>query len=1330
MSAELMPPLPAWAEGSRPSSLEGLGSGAVENFIRSYRQDDWAVRGVVAAIDGFEHAPVEGYSAFSDEALRPFLLQNVTSLHLFGDSRSPGHSARIRERMMEDRERERALELGGASISRMMASVMGTTSLATLAVGAGPLGATAGAARVIRGAAQMGAINAATAFGDVAAANATLPGDLQRDPLVEVSLAAVLGAMFGSMGGMRAAGMADQGAARTAMSRMEVERLAGQHAAFHDAADGLRTPGVLPEWKPWFARPDADPERLAAREAALDRMSDAVERGDTAAYATERQMAREAGLVEPGDAGLRPVWQQTPTEAAESAIARNMDGGAAERLLDDTAPPARDGSREPGDLSAAAGPGVAERASRAELPGGVERLLNWRQMPFWRLLNNKVAGVMGDALADDAARLAQLPLGMMGGNRRGLASRTDGVEARARGWQWGFAQADTVLRQQWALARGWDPDTSGPIKSKLREGKTLLGNMRGGTEMTLGEFRILVGRALHTGLEPVDSQGIPRPEALKAAQAFTKHVFEPMEEAGADAALILTPKHAPLAMARMEGEIARLRAILEELEERVKVGGAGRNPLVPEGAVRLDGPNSLDDAANLRDMAKRALEGTERRLEELAEREGGRGGGAYAPQRWLRDVVLERRDELAAIFRRHFVQDGAGPTTKDGKEATWASNRVRAEVAVSHILREGMGDTLERVLRAHLRGPNMGGKQVAMPGMLDMERRLAELMAPIRALEGQETSRWWKSEVASALGKTLDERTMPIDVASQAVRDALRRAGVESGDSQRLVREILSVPAAGMSGRKVGHWSDSWRPANTKERQIDVPAEAIIEFLDTDISGVAQSYLRFMAPAVETAREFGDAAMMSHILARGVDLLDEVKAGRATRDEMLEGMEALANLRNVVQRIHAVPDNPDAYSVRTLRFLANYAILRQMGSSLLPNLNDVTRGTMSVGFMNTLRGMEDALGNPAAWRLAGDEAARAGAALDMVTMEVTAARNDMSQLSPGAGRVERAADTAAGNMQFINGVAPWTETIQRFFGAMLQSDMIALSVKAADGTISPDDLVRLRAFGIDDETASTFARQWRDAGAQQGGRLHLAATDDWMDGAARDRFRAMLTTAVDLAITKPGAADRPMFLSSPLAQVVFLYKGFAIASTQRMVMSGLAQRDMRVASAMTAGVSLAWLIEASSSSKYDNAKLFSQERIYDAINRSGWLGIVGDLSSTLEVATDNGLGLRPLLGLDPPGFARAPGWGQRTEAVMGAGFSPFFSAIDAFTGADGTQGEQAGTLRRLIPFQNWLPIAGFTRSLSDAAKDYMPGLARRPQERAAEVPAAEGNASP
>jgi hypothetical protein len=116
--------------------------------------------------------------------------------------------------------------------------------------------------------------------------------------------------------------------------------------------------------------------------------------------------------------------------------------------------------------------------------------------------------------------------------------------------------------------------------------------------------------------------------------------------------------------------------------------------------------------------------------------------------------------------------------------------------------------------------------------------------------------------------------------------------------------------------------------------------------------------------------------------------------------------------------------------------------------------------------------------------------------------------------------------------------------------------------------------------------------------------------------------------------------------------------------------------------------------------EHDKHPILSDERLFTAVERSGVMGVIGDLNQAVEMVSANGAGLRPWLGVDPPVFAKDPHWAQRTGAVAGAAVSPWLTAMWAMTSEDAEAQQQVNAFRRLIWFNNLVWVSGGVGALS------------------------------
>lgn len=1003
---------------------------------------------------------------------------------------------------------------------------------------------------------------------------------------------------------------------------------------------------------------------------------------------------------------------------------------------------------KPPEGEAAAPKEGPEESDRLAATGIRLERMRTMEMPYYRLKNNTFRGRVGNMIARLADQIVQIPGLRIRGNVAGYATETASVEALAAQANWRYAAAERFQAEMYFRYRGWDPKKAGPFRTRVEELRDALFRGRPEGVLSFAEFDQQVGLAIATNRHEI-------PEVLEAARFWRENFYEPFEREAAAAGVLLSARYRAESEAALDRLSIMLQRQLEDVRREIaaRMGATDeelraaqeayeRIPALwhkldvafeflresrerfqadPSKAARMQLAEAIRNrkeiSAELSEAQKIAREWTERahrkaqedpvmaewlRIEReirshqsyLLERgkllsEMKERAQPYAPQNWIRSEVRARRDELVERIARIWAAEQ--------EMHDWAPPEIRAEVAISHLLGDGIGHTVERVVRRAMIDRGMD-PQLASGLAADLTKELHERVART------EPSRL-RIELASLLGKQI-KRT-PDESIGRLVEQVLRSAevpgrqvGGSEDDLSGLLNQILRPDR-----REYSEWNDWQRPGHARERTIDVPTEVIHDFLDLSQRAGAAEYARRMGAAVAMGRKFGDPSMLGRIYANQIEMLKAVARGEGgSIDELQAVTQATRDLRDRVLGTFRIPEDPDAYSVRAVRFLINNAILTQMGAGLKAQIADLGRVVMAAGFWRTLRSvMESLTRNAEGFRLGGDEAAKAGAALELVTLGRSRAFYDMASIGADHTLLERYAKSGAEMMMFLNLMAPWTQWAQRFAGALLQSDMIELSLKVAEGRASADEITRLAAFGFDAETARRVAAEWRAAGAQKHGELYLANTDAWVDGDLREVFRAALRTAVDAAVVRPGAADRPNFMSAPLGQMIFMYKGFSIAATQRILMAGLQQRDALVLSGILSSIALAWLLGDAPGGPFARHPIFSSERLFTAVERSGALGLLFDINTAVELVSRNSIGLRPLLGMDPPAYAREVNWAQQATAIGGPALAPWLTVVWALTDPDAKADQVAGAIRRTIWFQNLLYIDWLFRAVTQEA---------------------------
>ena len=109
----------------------------------------------------------------------------------------------------------------------------------------------------------------------------------------------------------------------------------------------------------------------------------------------------------------------------------------------------------------------------------------------------------------------------------------------------------------------------------------------------------------------------------------------------------------------------------------------------------------------------------------------------------------------------------------------------------------------------------------------------------------------------------------------------------------------------------------------------------------------------------------------------------------------------------------------------------------------------------------------------------------------------------------------------------------------------------------------------------------------------------------------------------------------------------------------------------------------------------------------EGIDRSGVVGIIGEVTNTMEKLSGNSMGLRPLLGIDAPASKQVAR--SVAESALGPTFGSLLSTSISAANAITSEGEMTEadvrTLRRLIPLQNLFYIRHGLDEVQKASSD-------------------------
>ena len=887
------------------------------------------------------------------------------------------------------------------------------------------------------------------------------------------------------------------------------------------------------------------------------------------------------------------------------------------------------------------------------LPLGLEKLLGkGTQMPWYNLVNNPFVGV-NDELANlyqrTAWMLAASPDLIANGGVRG-ASVGPSVMMRQLRWLGIHHKLQKGHEEAFLIdIMGVEPGGLKSVALRGREAledvavlRRVIGDGRSGLPenyrpVTFKEYRELIGEYM------VDPEGVAarfegteREHILRSverrAEAIESTLHRPAFEQGQALDLFATTRVLETAIERHKKNIEFHQKELDE--------GTSPNPETSKGKIKF---------------AEQEIEKLEGRLLDL--KESTPPGRFFFHTMYDLEAIQANPDGLKEILKEHFLK--------------------------------GYEREIRRLTKLHT---------------ADSQTRMAEINEIVDA-KVHETFLTIRREAEFGdfqLGVTTRNEIARLQARLQKLKEASDK-GIDSIDGVTVTRSIAEVEKR-LKSRLEG--SGEFIDGAFLGRVLKIPRSELKDYIIKDVDRVVFDYARGVGSAIEMAKVFGDHDLSS-VFAQAGDLFDAMDdATKAKMKPEFDRMrESIVNLRDSVRGTYGIPDDPMHWSVRTINTAKAYSTITHMGVALFSAWMDMGKIVMAQGMGRTIRMAKRAMqerGPDSVFALGTEEAHKAGVAGDFANLMRLQSITDQGMYR-GFTKLERAVQEGSRFMFMANLLTTWTDHAKRFSSALSADLIIRRAIEWDQGTIKPDEKAQLASFGMTDKIAFNIRQQWQDMNARtgesgiakrdvtQGEPFFLANSSEWADQQVADDFSAILATAVDASVLTPNAANRPLFMSKPLASMILQYMSFGIVATQSITMSALQKRDMQVFAGIASMVTLAWIIDAWQRPDYIDMDL--DEAILRAVERSGVTGIMLDLNNKLEIASNNQYGLRPLLGMDS--FIENPDPARRVGSIAGPAPSQWGSLAWSWMSPDATNDDRARAMRYVFPYNNLLWWQGF-----------------------------------
>ena len=445
------------------------------------------------------------------------------------------------------------------------------------------------------------------------------------------------------------------------------------------------------------------------------------------------------------------------------------------------------------------------------------------------------------------------------------------------------------------------------------------------------------------------------------------------------------------------------------------------------------------------------------------------------------------------------------------------------------------------------------------------------------------------------------------------------------------------------------------------QRTLTLPFEKKQKYLITDPERVVRAHNHTMSPDMEMYRMFGSVngqsifkGIADDFERKALQLKDATHlrdgkpvnaAGlkdhtglkpltKAKRQELnaafaAESKAVVRDMEVLVDRLRhsrGVPENPNGFGYRIGRMAQNANVFRLMGTVVTSSLPDVARPVMKYGLKGTFRnGWAPFFTDLQRVKMTRAEAYRAGVALEPLSHNRSQQVFDVGEnYSTRQTMVERGMEMLANKTGLVAMFDRWTAENQHVATSVIFGELSHALRVVVEGGASAKELAKAQRFltgvNLDNAMAQRIWKQYLGEGGSTEFKhgFRLPNSESWTDVEAVMAMRASVSQAVRDVIVTPGL-DRPSWVDENAAfKLVAQFRSFNFTATNRVIMSGLQEPDMALMSGVMMSLALGalsyytWALSAGGRAWEKASKFDEDEWIYEAITRSGLLGILSE----------------------------------------------------------------------------------------------------------------------
>jgi hypothetical protein len=494
-----------------------------------------------------------------------------------------------------------------------------------------------------------------------------------------------------------------------------------------------------------------------------------------------------------------------------------------------------------------------------------------------------------------------------------------------------------------------------------------------------------------------------------------------------------------------------------------------------------------------------------------------------------------------------------------------------------------------------------------------------------------------------------------------------------------------------------------------KDRTFNAPDALFEDFLENNIETVSRHFVKTVAPQVEIQRAFGSLDLADQVLKIREDY-DTLRAAAKTEKERLKLSDQekrdIKDLKDLLDLKMGSGAGDTNYG-RVVRAVNNFNYVRQMGEVAFASIPETIMPAVRHGMAPYFETLGQTLTNLKGVRMAANEAQLAGNIGDRVLQHHLASMADLNDPTASRTAVEAVLDNATKIASRWNGIGMLTDMQKTIASVMTQNRVLQNASRYAE--LPQKERAYMAFLKIDQSMAERIAKQFAEHGDTVE-KVAVANTERWTDAEARSAYRSAINLDVNSTILTRSAADVPTWANTNTGKMLGQFKGFALASHQRILLRGLQEDHTRflgsVAALTIMGMAVTWL-KAQTGNRAEKLQEITKNPgwwISEGLDRAGMFAIPVEMVNMAEKAFGVNPIKSPMKAFDE-GSAMSQKNQNRNE--FGSLLGPSFGlGQDVYTAAripgKALKGEEItkadkGAVERSIPFNSYFGVRQMLR---------------------------------